>query len=169
MRNYALFINGVYEEVLQDIVTVQEQLPEQILFLQPHSKDRIVWLADNPPSVNDSVRVFMSLTTDLPTVHFTGELVGWYDKDALTEDELMVMNRIIYIFQQTEPGIYLALNNKPIKNLLLVWRLRRLSQPFSVEELIKISDVFPVSPDRTTAGGYSYVKNPETAWLAKYL
>jgi len=31
MRSQALFINGIFESVLQDILTVQSQLPEQIL------------------------------------------------------------------------------------------------------------------------------------------
>jgi hypothetical protein len=169
MRKYALFINGVYKDVLQDIYDVQKVLPEQILFLQPHSQERIVKLADNPPTVDDQVRVFTSLTNDLPNVHYTGEIVGWYDKDTLSGDELMVMNRLIYMFQRDEPGVYLTLENKPCKNLLLVRRLKELKNPFSVSELKKLSDDEPLSTERTQSGGWSYVEKPDAEWLAQYL
>ena len=169
MSDYSLFMNGVYEDVLQDILAVQSVLPEQILFLQPYAQGQIVKLAENIPTVEKPVQVFFSLTDDLNKVHYTGELVGWHDKQALSEKELMVMNRLIYMFQRTESGVYMKVGNTKCKNLLLVWRMKRLSQPFSVEELIKISDGAPVSPDRTMSGGYSYVKNPDAGWLAKHV
>lgn len=170
MQDYALFINGVYERVLYDIYEVQKVLPEQILFLQPHAEGRIVKLADNPPTIDAPVRLFTSLTNDLSTIHYTGELVGWYDKDTLGRSELMVMNRLIYMFQRTEPGVYMeTLTKKKCKNLLLVRRLKKLATPFAVSELVKLSDEEPLSPDRTTSGGWSYVNTPDDNWLAKLL
>ena len=38
----ALFINGVYESVLEEICRTQSVLPDQILFLQPYSSRPIV-------------------------------------------------------------------------------------------------------------------------------
>ena len=169
MRKHALFLNGVYEDVLNDILAVHSHLPEQILFLQPYSSGRIKELAENPPSVDDPVRVLMSITTDLNRVHFIGEIVGWSDKSKLNEQELMVINRIIYMFQRTEPGVYMQVGKIKCKNLLLVRRLRRLSRPFSVEKLIKISTDEALSPERTTSGGWSYVDNPSNDWLSQFL
>jgi hypothetical protein len=81
----------------------------------------------------------------------------------------MVMNRLIYLFQRDEPGVYLTLENKPCKNLLLVRRLKELKKPFSVSELKKLSDDEPLSTERTQSGGWSYVENPDADWLAQYL
>jgi hypothetical protein len=166
MSDYSLFINGVYDDVLRDILAVQSVLPEQILFLQPYAKGNIAKLAENSPTVEKPVRVFFSLTNKLNKVCYTGKLVGWHDKQALGEKELMVMNRLIYMFQRTEAGVYMDANEK---NLLSIWRLKKLSDPFSVSELIKISDNSPLSTDRTTSGGWSYVQNVDSAWLEQYL
>jgi hypothetical protein len=46
-----IFINGVYRGVLSDIHNVQTLVPEQILYLQPYSGERIVKLSENPPSL----------------------------------------------------------------------------------------------------------------------
>ena len=169
MRDYAVFFNGVYEDVLVDILEVQTHLPEFPLFLQPYSRERIVRLAEEPPSVDDPVRAFFSLTDDLNHVWYTAELVGWRDKASLQYDELMVMNRLIYMFQRTENGIYKKARGVKCKNLLMIRRLKKLVKPFSVEELIKISTDEPLSTERTTAGGWSYVKNPDPTWLEQCL
>ncbi len=169
MRDYALFINGVYESVLMDILDVQTYLPELPLFLQPYSSMRIVRLADKPPTVDDPVRVFFSLTNDLKHIYFTGELIGWRDKFTLQEDELMIMNRLIYMFQRTESGVYKEARGIECKNLLMVRRLKKFSTPFSVQELNKISTDEPLSPDRTTSGGWSYVENLNESRLQQWL
>ena len=169
MRDYALFINGVFEDVLKDIFDVQMHLPELPLFLQPYSKERIVKLAEDPPTTDDPVRIFFSLTDDLNHIHYTGELVGWRDKKKLQNAELMIMNRLIYMFQRTENGVYRKVGKKKCKNLLLVRRMKKISKPFSVAELYLISTDEPHSIDRTTSGGWSYVKCPNDAWLRQWL
>ena len=167
MRNEALFLNGVYKDVLRDILAVQAHLPEQIMYLQPHSGQRIVHLAENPPTVGDPVRLFASLTSDLATVHYVGEIVGWDDKRILEEDKLHVLNRLIYLLQPTEGGVYKKAKpgGSDCVNLLYVRRLRELSKPFSVAELIKVDTGEPVSTQRTTSGGWAYVANSSDAWL----
>jgi hypothetical protein len=169
MRDEALFINGIWEVVLQDILTIQTHLPEQILYLQPYSGSRIVHLAENPPTVDDPVRLFASVTDDLATVHYVGEIVGWDDKRKLGEQKRRLLNRIIYAFQWTEDGVYMEAAGAECVNLLYVRRLRKLSRPFSVAELMLTSTGRPHSPDRTSAGGWSYVANPGEAWLKEFL
>lgn len=169
MRNEALFINGVFEEVLEDIWAVQRYLPEQILYLQPYKSMRIKMLAENPPTVDDQVRVFLSVVMDLHKIYFTGELVGWYDKTKLKASEINAMEKIIYACQPTEPGVYMSVKGIKCKNLMLVRRMKKLSQPFSVTELIKIEDNEPLSLNRTRPGGWAYIKNPEKAWLEKFI
>jgi hypothetical protein len=58
LRSEALFLNGVFKSVVEEILLVQEHLPYHIMFLQPYSPKRIAILADNPPSVDDRVRLF---------------------------------------------------------------------------------------------------------------
>lgn len=65
MKQEALFINGVYAEPLREILSIQIELPEQILFLQPYSSNAISRLRDEPPTIDDPMQLFISITTDL--------------------------------------------------------------------------------------------------------
>lgn len=160
MRAEAIFLNGVYEAVIEDILRIQKPLPEQILYLQPHSGSRIVHLDENPPRIEDSVRLFLSTTTDLSTVQYVAEIVGWDDKRKLSEEKGHALNRIIWTLQSTEPGLYdFSGTDSPSLNLLHVRRMQQLSEPFGVDMLVKTSDAEAVSAGRTTAGGWTYVEN----------
>ncbi len=165
MRDEALFLNGVFEAVLAEILEVQEQLPEQIMFLQPHSSRAIVNLRELPPTLDDPVQLLISTTTELPTVQYTAEIVGWDDKLSLSDEKRHVLSRIIWTLQPREGGLYdlSKVPNAKSANLLHVRRLRKLQEPFEVSRLVKTNDGTPVSPDRTTAGGWSYVCALEVA------
>jgi hypothetical protein len=170
MRDVALFLNGIFDNVLQEILEVQRHLPDQILFLQPYSSRRVVRLAKSPPTCEESVRLFVSTTDDLPTVRYVGEIVGWEDKRELAGWKLNTINRVIYALQPYEGGVYgLREPDRPdMVNLLCIRRMRKLSKPFSVAELIKAGSQEPLSTGRTQAGGWSYVVNPDDAWLAEH-
>ena len=58
-----------------------------------------------------------------------------------------------------EPG------KKDMVNLLCVRRMRKLSKPFSVAELLNVKSTTPLSTGRTQAGGWVYVVNPGDEWL----
>src|SRR5579872_4872792 len=167
MRREALFLNGVYEDVLKEILQVQAVLPEQIMFLERHRSEAIVRLRDEPPTIDDPVRLLMSLTRDLSTVHYTAEIVGWDDKRNLSDEKRRVLNRLIYTLQPNEGGLYDASRAESGEsvNLLHVRRVRPLSKPFAVSQLRKTGDNEPVSDKRTTAGGWAYVKTEELANL----
>ncbi|MDQ1636949.1 MAG: 5-methylcytosine-specific restriction enzyme [Pyrinomonadaceae bacterium] len=160
-----IFINGVYPGVLSDIYRVHSLVPDQILYLQPFSGQRIVELSDNRPSADASVRLFLSLTDDLPTVRYSCEIVGWNDKRELTGRKREIIDTVIRSFQPTEEGVYAVARGIECVNLLSVWRMRELSKPFSVAELRKAVDDQPVSTKRQTAGGWVYVKYPTQEWL----
>ena len=171
MRDVALFLNGVFETVLQEILEIQSHLPEQILYLQPYSSNRIVELAEHPPSTEEPVRLLISTTDDLPTVRYVCEIVGWEDKRDLTGWKLNAINRVLFALQPNEGGIYgLREPDKPdMVNLLCVRRLERLPKPFSVAELTNARLGGPLSTNRSQAGGWVYVVNPDEDWLAEYL
>ena len=170
MRDEAIFLNGVWENVLQDILKLQKYLPEHIMYLQPYSSDRIVHLAEDPPSADDPVRLLMSITNDLPHVRYMCEIVGWNDKRALSGEKLRWLNRVIYSFQWTESGVFMTTDSgSECRNLLYVRRMIQLATPFSVGELVKTTDDIPMATTRASVGGWTYVKNPNDTWLAGYL
>jgi len=168
MSNYSLFINGVYRRVLDDIRKAHESEPDLILYLQPYSGQLIVRLAKDPPTQAHPVTLFLSTTTEVAKVSYTCEIVGWCDKTKLGERELAAFSEVIQKYQPTERGgIYMRGHESgpEAKNLLHVMHMRRLSLPFSVEHLVKQSDHSRYSPNRTTAGGWSYVENPDPDFL----
>jgi hypothetical protein len=168
MKGEALFLNGVYHSVLEEILAVQAVLPEQIMFLQPYKSAAIARLRDDPPSVDDPMRLVISLTTDLPTVRYTAEIVGWDDKRRLPgTPRHRVLNRLICTLQPNEGGLYnlsTAEEGESV-NLLHVRRLREVRTPFSVSRLTKTEGA-PVSDQRATSGGWAYI---QTAGLAEVL
>ena len=163
MQDEAIFLNGVYRTVLEDILKIQEELPEHIMFLQPYAKSPIVRLRDHRPSIDDPVQLYLSTTDDLPNVAYTAEIVGWDDKTDMSDDKRRVISRLIFTLQPTEDGLYDASGDGSgiSTNLLHVRRMVRLENGFSVVKLIKTSDQTPVSPNRSTAGGWSYVHRLE--------
>ena len=159
MKPEALFINGVFESVLKEILRIQSVLPEQVLYLQPHSAHTITKLRSDPPTIDDPMRLFMSTTTDLTNISYTAEIVGWNDKRTLTKSKRRILNEIIAALQPGEGDLYNLSKTQDGEsvNLLFVRRLERVAVPFSVAELKKTSNGEPLSTARTTAGGWSYV------------
>ena len=168
MKGEALFLNGVYQSVLDEILAVQSVLPEQIMFLQPYKSVAIVRLRDDRPSVDDPMRLLISLTNDLPTVRYTAEIVGWDDKRQLRgTPRHRVLTRLICTLQPNEDGLYnlsQAEDGESV-NLLHIRRLRAVGTAFSVSRLTK-TEGGPVSDQRATSGGWAYV---QTAALSELL
>ena len=159
MKSEALFINGVFESVLQEILRIQSVLPEQILYLQPHSGHTMIKLRTDPPTVDDPMQLFMSTTKDLVNVSYRAEIVGWNDKRILPEAERRILNELIGLLQPGEGELYnLSKTEGGSVNLLHIRRLQRIAEPFTVASLKKTGDGEPLSTARTTAGGWSYVE-----------
>jgi hypothetical protein len=155
VRTEALFINGVYRVVLAEILEIQAELPEHIVYLQPYSGGAITHLRDAPPSIADPMLLVLSVTEDLPRIHYAAELVGWDDKTRLSAVKRSVLKRIIGALEPGEKELYdasVAEGGRSV-NLLHVRRTRRVPKPFRVTRLIKTIDGTPVSDQRTTAGG----------------
>lgn len=160
LKPVALFINGVFESVLEEILQVQSVLPEQIMFLQPYSGNVIKELRENPPSVESPMRLFVSTTDSLATICYQADIVGWEDKRVLPETKKQVINRLIATLQPGDKELYDASKGGTGEsvNLLYIRRLEKVSVPFSVAQLRKVSDGEPLSTARTTSGGWSYVE-----------
>jgi hypothetical protein len=157
MRLEALFLNGVYEHVLADITKVQRVDPEQILYLQPYSSARIAKLYTWGPSPDNPIPVYISTTDNLAMVSYEGEIVGVWGKRELSRDVEEAIARTITTFQPTEPGVYHEVHGIKCRNLLSVWKLRQLSEPFQVTELRLLNTGEPPAGPKTTAGHWWYV------------
>jgi hypothetical protein len=160
MRDEALFINGVFRGVLEEILQVQGHLPDHIMYLQPYAGSAIAHLRDDPPSSDEPMFLALSLTDDLGTIHYAAEIVGWDDKTQLSVVKRSVLNRVIGALQPGERELYDAAEAGDGRsvNLLHVRRMRRVRQPFSVTRLIKTEDGEPIAGPRTTSGGWTYVQ-----------
>lgn len=161
MNDWALYINGIFDEVLKHMADEHSRNPELTLFLQPFSGGIIKRLKDNIPSPEVPVTLYASITKDLHNICYKGEVVGWEDKETITADRIQELEAIFVQYQPTEQGNDkegLGIPRNPGRNLIHVRRMTKLETPFSVGELIKISDSKPLSVKRSRAGGYSYVR-----------
>ena len=164
MTGWALFINGIYQSVLDEILSTQSQHPEETLFLQPYGGSAIARLRNNIPSPEAPVTLYASTTDKLDSVSYTADIVGWENKLTMTAARRQEVSDILNRFQpgEGEDGnpLYDAspTPGSPSLNLLHVRRMVKLDAPFSVAELTKISDGKPLSTKRSRSGGYSYVR-----------
>ncbi|MEL0081444.1 MAG: HNH endonuclease [Gammaproteobacteria bacterium] len=156
--NYSLYINGVYEDVLEEIRDAQSSEPGLTCYLQPYASDTIVRLAKSPPTESDSVTLYISLTSSLSFVSYRAEIIGWENKQEVDRARLVKLNDHIQKYQRGETEIYMhGGSGKPSVNLISVRNMERLETPIHVSSFVKLSNDKPLKP-RTTSGGWSYVK-----------
>lgn len=156
--NFALYLNGVYEDVLEEIRKAQAGTLGLVCYLQPYASDTIAKLAESPPTPESSITLYVSLTSSLPFVSYRAEIVGWENKFEIPSDRLSELNAHIKQYQPNEEEIYMTGGNeKPSINLISVANVERLETPIPVSSFIKTSNQTPLKP-RTTSGGWSYVK-----------
>ena len=152
----ALFINGVYEDVLDEIIKSKETNPDMVFYLQPYSTSPIKQLKNSPPDSQSSVPLYLSTTVQLNQICYMADIVGWEDKNELSQERLAFLNDHIIKYQPSEREIYLQVNGKSCVNLISIANLKKLTNQLSVGNLIKLSDGKPLK-NRTRSGGWSYV------------
>lgn len=159
----ALFINGVFEDTLDEILAAQSKAPSETFFLQPYAGEKIKLLAESAPSPENKLQLYLSVTDSLAFVSFRAKIVGWQDKRQITPTELDKLNQSIKHHQPSEKEIYLtAGKGKPCVNLIHISQLERI-QEVPVSCFVKESDKKPLKR-RKRSGGWSYVyEQPE--WL----
>jgi 5-methylcytosine-specific restriction endonuclease McrA len=157
----SLFINGVYEQVLEEIEAAQRADSSMVCYLQPYKPVLIRRLSESPPSEESPWKLYLSLTTSLALVSYEADIVYWRDKSTLSEAELHTLNAHFRTHQPQEGEVHLSTPEKVQGlNLLGILRLRRLDPRVVVSAFTKTSDDLPLG-DRTRAGGWSYVIPPE--------
>lgn len=157
----ALFLNGVYEDVLLEIISSQSRVPGLICYLQPYKGEVIKLLKALDPSEANPVTLYASGTKSLDVIHYTGAITGWMDKRELGDDadRLRFLNEHIQKHQPNERRIYFYTDDDKTKmcvNLIAVKNLRKVQTPFPVTTLVKISDGKPHRV-RSRSGGWSPV------------
>jgi predicted HNH restriction endonuclease len=164
MMRQSIFLNGVYEDVLEEIIKAQENNPGKVCFLQPYSGERIKRLVENTPSQSNPIPLYISTTRNLDKICYMADIVGWENKQELSPERLDELNRHIKEHQPNEAEIYLINDNgKKCVNLISVINLKKLPSQLSVENLVKVNNDEPLRP-RTQAGGWAYV-NELPVWL----
>ncbi len=156
MRNEALYINGIFRQVLDDIANVHEKRPELQLYLQPHTEAPITHLRDAPPDKLNPVRLYASTTEDLSQVSFIADIIRWEDKTTIAPERKARIEKRLTDYQPDEEGLFNVPENGISRNLLCVLRMKRVDKPFDVGELIKTANNEPLGI-RATAGGWAYV------------
>ncbi|MCK4676767.1 MAG: HNH endonuclease [Bacteroidales bacterium] len=156
-KKQAVFLNGVFETVLEEIMNAQKKNPGTVFYLQPHSVYEIVYLAKTLPDVTNPITLYISTTHDLDKVCYIADIVGWEDKKEIAAKRITELNEYILKYQPGEKEIYLK-TDKGIyyKNLISIINLKRIPNRFSILNLIKKSDNTPYKP-RSRAGGWGYV------------
>ena len=153
---YAIYLNGVYEDGLRQIIGVHHREPDRTCYLQPHGSNVIKRFQEESPSNENIVPIYMSVTTNLADVTYVADVVGWRQKSELNDNEVQEMNEHIRRYQSLEQSIYFEINGKKPVNLILVKRLRRLRRAYPTSMIKKLSDGQPLG-QRTQSGNYSYV------------
>lgn len=165
MPEVALFINGIYHNVLEEILEAQKELPDGTFYLQPFTGTTIKMLREKPPSPEAPLTLYASVTGDLNKVAYTAQVVGWEDKTRMTAARRAQVTEALRKYQPGETGYNMeeaGLYNesgtpgKPSINLIHIRRLFKYDPQFSVSRLIKV-DGYALADNRTRGGGWSYV------------
>src|SRR5664280_1490184 len=152
----ALFINGAYENVLDEIMKSQEKNAGMVFYLQPYSTSKIKQLSQYNPSVQSPLTLYLSITNQLNQICYVATIMRWENKQELTVNRLKGLNEHISKFQPGEEKIYLDVKGKNCINLISIINLKKLTNHLSVTNLLKVNDGKPLKP-RTRSGGWSYV------------
>lgn len=158
----ALYINGVFEETLEEIVAAQANLPGHVFYLQPYKAAKIKLLASANPTPSDPIPLFLSVTDSLQSVSYRARIVGWNDKQALAQDPpaLAKFNEAISKYQPKEKEIFLTVGKgTPCANLIHIVDLQKVVPAQPISGFIKVSDDKSLQL-RSRSGGWSYVYEP---------
>lgn len=148
--SYALYINGIFESVLTEIVTAQKT-NNIICYLQPYKSHKIKWKNSVLPTKQNPITCYISTTDLLPFVTYKAKIVGWENKNEIDKKRREILNNHIMRFQKGETEIY----DKGV-NLISIIELQKVQIPLPVQNFTKIDDNEPLKT-RTRAGGWSYV------------
>ena len=162
----ALFLNGIYEKVIEDILASQELRSGGTHYIQPYKGSVIQMLKKKPPSPDAPVAVYFSTTKHLNNICYTGEIVGWRDKRTLTNEERQEILDQITEHQPGEKALFTAEEEvgKKAVNLLTLRNVRPCQSLLPTSVLKKRSDAKNLKA-RTRSGSWSEVEDAGDIFL----
>ncbi len=154
----ALFINGIYDTVLVEILAAQEVRGGGISYLQPYKGAVIKSLQAGAPSPRNPIRLYASTTANLSNICYTAEIIGWEDKRELS---VLRRNEIKEHLRELQPGDLNLFDRveevgETAVNLVTIQNLKKLDSLFATSVLKKTSDDLPLKK-RSRSGGWSEV------------
>lgn len=154
----ALFINGIYDAVLTDILAAQTVQGGGESFLQPYKGQVISMLRERPPTSSAPVTLYISTTENLSKICYAAEIVRWEDKRELSESRRQEVLKYLEKFQPKECNLFRGteLGQGKAVNLITIRNLHSLKAFHPSSNLKKKSDELPLKP-RKRAGGWSEV------------
>ncbi|MBV5280875.1 MAG: HNH endonuclease [Paludibacter sp.] len=150
------FENGIFENVLEEILKAQKIHPGKNFYIQPYSDKLISGLKKYLPGAGYTWRLYASITRDLTNAHYTAEIIDWEYKPDIEFERLAQLNEYIQLHQKGEECIYPIKNGKLCANLISIRNLQKLENPIPVNRFYKISNGTPLKV-RTRSGNWSYV------------
>ncbi|WP_211342271.1 HNH endonuclease [Litorilituus sediminis] len=155
-RERALLLNGVFKNVIEEILQSQAKYPNKTFYLQPHTSTNIRYLQEGDFSELNPTRMLLTTTDNLNSVSYECKVVGWRDKQELMAEELNQLNQNIALLQPSEKEIYGTQSAPFCKNLIYIKDMQEIPCPFDVSELIKESNN-QACKHRERAGGHTVV------------
>lgn len=154
----ALFINGIYDAVLAEILAAQQLRSGGVSYLQPYKRQVIVMLRHGEPSPKKPIRLYISTTANLSNVCYTAEIIGWEDKRELSARRRKEINEHLRKLQAGETNLFEGSEEvgETAVNLITIQNLKKLDSLYATSLLKKTSDDLPLKK-RTRSGGWSEV------------
>lgn len=152
----ALFINGIFEGVLEEILSSQEKNRVNVSYLQPFSEKIIRGLKEMPPGEDMKWVLYASTTRDLNNIYYSAEIIGWENKQELSQERIAVVDAQIREYQPGEECLYFEKKDKKCINLISITNLKKLQTPIPVNLIFKTNDGTSLK-SRSRAGGWSYI------------
>ncbi len=157
MAATAIFYRGMYKHQLEQMLKTQEQDENIRLFMQPYSEYPIKELKDDLPSPMNPVLLYLSTNDNFARVSWRAEIIGWKDKQKLSEKEQKQIDSEVRHYDSGLYGI-----DEGMVNLLQLRNLVNLDAGFSVTELTKTKDGGSVS-EKAFRSGWVYVRKRESS------
>ena len=139
----ALFINGIFNNVLTEILDAQEARGGGgESFPQPFKGHVIRLLKERQPTPESPIRLYVSTTENLSQICYTAEIVRYEDKRQLSERRRQEVGHHLKRYQSGEVDYFAEFDENASKavNLITIRGLRRLDSLHSSSLLRKVSD-----------------------------
>lgn len=154
----ALFINGIYDSVLAEVIAAQDARGGGDSYIQPYKRQVVGMLRKRNPAPDRPIRLYVSTTANLSHICYTGLIVGWEDKRELSERRRNEVRRHLEQYQPGEVNLFKGVEKMGgnAVNLITIREVKRLDTLYQTALLQKVSDGLPLRK-RTRSGGWSEV------------